>query len=1038
MIGDVTDASTGKAIEGAVVVVRSPALQGEQVGATDASGRYVITLLPPGTYSVHVEATGYKAFDQGNVVIPLAKTIRVNIALAPVAVVAKEVVVTAKQTATVDQGSTTVGVLLEKELLEKIPMGRTFESALIIAPTAIAPRFGAIPAGFGGATGVENTYLVDGINTTSVSHGQIGTTLPPEFLEQLEVKVGGYMPEFGRALGAIINTVVKSGGNEFHGDIFFNYSGSWLRAIAERTNANAIQVRPHVTLATDFGFAVGGPIVKDKLWFFLGFAPAITLTDVNRYLVRRFETNRGTYDPDPADPTNETKFRTQDIARRIWERAARTMRFAAKLTYAPTPDQRIAISYFGDPSNATGPRSTAAAGLNGEPSTFLTELQSGQQNVVVNYFGKFFDKRVQIEASAGYIREITKEIPNNFTAPWMRYQANSILQIPEPGCRQDASMTLATCPVGGDYFTGSLFLQDIISQRGTAGVKISFLLPRNLVKVGADVEWNTYSNRFIYPAGQREFLVPSARRDLNGDGRADAELIRSVQQRGLVLRGPNDEIIPVPQGVTQRSFSRNIGIFLQDSINITDNLTLNAGIRYEIQQLYGSAGPCTLEDDFATACDPDRDYPGVNKLNTVLTLNKNIAPRVGITWDPFKDGRTKVYGSYGIFYESVPLDLGLRALGREDIFARTRRTFADTQLGAITWFGGHPTGIQTDLEPQYIHEFILGVEHEVIPSYRIGLSYLKRNLGSGFEDLSVDDASTYFIGNPGKGPTGASEAARLAANPGALLDSRCRFRDPEAMTGPGCAGDFPELVREYDAYTLYFEKRRTEDQPWQFKFSYTWSLLHGNYPGLFSPDNGQLDPNINTQFDLPRLVANRLGPLPDNRTHQIKFFGSYEFPKKWLGNHSITIGIGLTAESGSPFTPLGADEDYQESEAFALPRGALGETPWIISPDLFFEWGYQITKDVRIAFNAVIFNFANLQEPLRVDQDWTFDPICPLRRNPAVSARSQLDGLTVGEIDRSTGNCVPTDTPVTKNPNFGSPIVRQAPISARLGLKLTF
>ena len=112
-----------------------------------------------------------------------------------------------------------------------------------------------------------------------------------------------------------------------------------------------------------------------------------------------------------------------------------------------------------------------------------------------------------------------------------------------------------------------------------------------------------------------------------------------------------------------------------------------------------------------------------------------------------------------------------------------------------------------------------------------------------------------------------------------------------------------------------------EDQPWQFKLSYTWSLLHGNYPGLFSPDNGQLDPNINTQFDLPRLVVNRLGPLPDDHRHQLKFFGSYQIPRKWTGPHGITIGIGITAESGSPTTPLGADEDYQASEAFILPRG---------------------------------------------------------------------------------------------------------------------
>src|SRR5262249_34731730 len=146
----------------------------------------------------HIEATGYKPYDQSNIVVPLQKAIKVNVAVAPVTLLAKEVVVTAKQTATVDHGSTTTGIVLEKEFLEKVPLGRTYDSAFLLAPgTTIQDA--RVGVGIGGATGVENNFLVDGFNTTNPGFGRLGLTLPPEFVEQLEVKIGGYMPEFGRA-----------------------------------------------------------------------------------------------------------------------------------------------------------------------------------------------------------------------------------------------------------------------------------------------------------------------------------------------------------------------------------------------------------------------------------------------------------------------------------------------------------------------------------------------------------------------------------------------------------------------------------------------------------------------------------------------------------------------------------------------------------------------------------------------------------------------------------------------------------------------
>jgi hypothetical protein len=1065
MIGKITDASTNKPVEGAVVVVKSPALQGEQVATSDGDGRYIITLLPPGVYEIHVEATGFKSFDQGNVTVPLAKTIKVNVALAPVAVAAKEIVVTAKQTATVDQGSTTTGILFEKELLEKIPLGRTYESALLLVPGSVSSNIATVGVGFAGATGVENNFLIDGMNTTNPGFGGLGTQLPPEFMEQMEVKIGGYMPEFGRANGAVINAVLKSGGNEFHGDIFYNYTGSWLQAIGKETFKGAIGRRDTIALRHDFGVALGGPIVKDKLWFFVGFDPDWTLRDVNRFTYRLFQDATNTSHSVPGyrlqagcsqaeidgglcDPVR------QRLARQMFERNTRVLRFAAKLTWAPTPTQRLSLSYFGDPSQISGIRSrgTSVEVINAEPSNFLGTIDFGSQNVIMNYSGKFLDKRVQVEATAGYYREINRSTGSTLDTPWRRFTATGI-QMPELGslCRQDPSMSVATCPVLPEYQFGGTFNQNQIFQRGSLATKVSFFLPRNQIKIGADLEWNTYTDQFYYSGGQREFWQSSGTgaraRDLNGDGIRDTELIRRVEERGFVLRGPMSTILRQQEVVKQRAFSRNFGMFLQDSVNLMDNLTLNAGLRYEVQQLYGTAGPRSEETDFFTGEGTGRI------LNTVLTLNKNVAPRAGLIWDPFRDGRTKVFGQFGVYYESVPLDLGHRALGPLDVFAQSNRDLRDNLFGTAGPFGtrqrflgGTATGIQTDISPQYHYEWSAGVEHEIMPSYRIGLTWMKRIMGNVIEDISADD-SNYFIGNPGKGPTGAQEIARLQRLGGdaqSQLDSRCGFRSFDENTGAPivasikCTGDFPTPVRDYDAWTLYFEKRLTEDQPWQFKFSYTLSWLRGNYPGLFAPDNGQLDPNLSSQFDLISLQENRFGDLPFDRRHNIKLFGSYTVPKKYTGNHGITLGLGLSMESGAPVNTLGAHEIYQASEGFIFPRGETppgfaNRTPWTFSPDIYFEYSYQINKDMRLSFNAVVFNFLNLQETIAVDQDYTFDVVCPLKKGQKIE-----DLRTFDSYDPISGACVPGTGTVTVNPNFGKSILNQFPISARFGLKLTF
>jgi outer membrane receptor protein involved in Fe transport len=1081
IIGKITDVSTGKSIEGAVVVVKSPALQGEQVAATDAGGRYEITLLPPGTYTIHIEATGYKAYDQGNIVLPLQKTIKVNVAVAPVAVVAKEVVVTAKQTATVDQGSTTTGIVLEKEFLEKIPLGRTYDSAFLLAPgTTIQDN--RVGIGIGGATGAENNFLVDGFNTTNPGFGTLGATLPPEFLEQLEVKVGGYMPEFGRAMGGIINTVIQSGGNEFHGQLFFNYGGPWLEAMRDRLSTGSIARRDATAVNTDFGVAIGGPLLKDKLWFFVGIQQAITENAVNRYLQRRFQDpTSGDY---VKDATSTSGFQESTVYRQTFDQNINALRYATKLTWAPSSDHRVSLTYFGNKNDQTGVGGGTGdvSVLNGEPSSFLGTRESDYQNITMNYSGKFLDKRLQLEANAGYARQVNTTIPSIKNGAYSgTYEAiggttgtgsNLRLigpQIPEAVCAQDPTMRLPTCPVGSGYSVGlGLFGANnkAVFERGQLAAKVSLLLPRNLVKIGADVEWNTYQDEFAYGNGAEQIWRFRSVRDLNGDGIKDQELIARYVARGFTTRDPylsNGNLVDLArthdEGVRQRSHENNVGVFIQDSVTILDNLTFNGGFRWEIQQLFGTEGPSTHLDP----TDPTSPL-----INSVLTLNKNVAPRAGIIWDPFKDGRTKVFGSFGVYYESVPLDLGVRSLSNLDIFSLYNRSFDGKYGTYVGQAGGIVTGVVNNINPQYNYEWIAGIEHEIIPSYRVGLTYTKRVIGNIIEDMSVDDGNTYFLGNPGKGAKALPNAAGTGGLPGGVIDqlmkdpqfnaskipSECRLRagydqktlnDKTNLPSMLCTGDFPTPVRDYDAWTVYFEKRKTEDQPWQFKVSYTLSWLKGNYSGLFENDNGQLDPNITSLFDLPSLLINKFGYLPQDHRHIIKLYGSYEIPKKYMGNHGFTVGIGLSAEAGGPLNAQGLHEVYRTPEVNIFPRGYIpdangnpteGRLPWLLSPDLFLEYSYQITKTVKLSFNAVIFNFLNLQEALFKDQRYTLDPVCPITGDISKMNISQLK-LATG-FDPVTGACTPGSGTVHQNPDYLKATLKQLPTSARFGLRLTF
>src|SRR5512133_797284 len=209
-----------------------------------------------------------------------------------------------------------------------------------------------------GASGAENNYVVDGMNATNVEFGTQGKKIPMEFIQEFQVKTGGYEAEYGKALGGIINVITKSGGNDFAGDVFAYSEGGFLKTGNKHQNeGNLSQPLLLENKTLELGFDVGGPIIKDRLWYFVAFD-------------RR--TNKQTNLIRSADPTVDGLKAPTDSTRDL---------FALKLTWHPTEGQSFIASVVGDPEKITG----AVVAPKGTQGTWDGERKIGGTDFSLRY-----------------------------------------------------------------------------------------------------------------------------------------------------------------------------------------------------------------------------------------------------------------------------------------------------------------------------------------------------------------------------------------------------------------------------------------------------------------------------------------------------------------------------------------------------------------------------------------------------------------------------------------------------------------------------
>ena len=214
--------------------------------------------------------------------------------------------------------------------------GRTYDAVLTLAPGA-ATEAGTGGVSFSGATGPENNFLIDGVNTTDPAFGLLGTQLTLEFIGETEIITGGYNAEYGRATGGVVNVITKSGSNNFHGDVWFYATPFQLDPHARRPLGRSHRVAARKTkYGFDFGFDLGGPIVKDKIWFYVGFQPTFT-TDAVRPLHPRALGDEPAGDADDGHATRATSTRTS-AARRASTRRSATRRACSRRATSRTLD----------------------------------------------------------------------------------------------------------------------------------------------------------------------------------------------------------------------------------------------------------------------------------------------------------------------------------------------------------------------------------------------------------------------------------------------------------------------------------------------------------------------------------------------------------------------------------------------------------------------------------------------------------------------------------------------------------------------------
>lgn len=925
-------ATDGRPLAGATVTIAGD--QGTAVLVSDADGRFLAPYVAPGPCTVRAELDGYRPAERRELEVGLGERLAVELTLAPG--VFSDTVDVVGATPVLDLSSPAVGLSLSTETLARVPVGRSLADTLYLAPgVSSGGGVGRSNPSVSGASGLENQYVVDGVNITNTRYGALGTYSSEygslgngvnfDFVDEVRVATGGASAELQDSTGGVISVVTRSGSNQVHGSVFGYATPAGLegeRRSPELVNGAADTVSESVR---ELGFTLGGPLRRDRLFYFVAAGQrdlTTTLRAPEGFPLRRL----GEVDRD---------------------RNVRS--YAAKLTALPSTDHRLELTAFGDPSHADrGPQ--AASALLAETTGGFSELDYGGHNQGLSYQGVLGTSWL-VEASAAHAASRFSEQ----------------VAVDEWQVTDETVTPVATSGGKGRY------------ESSNDGDSTQLHASSTHFLGDHELHWGVAAERTAADPVRAEtgppIVLADGQRTASG---AEVDILADPAY-GSIYRVTRAELTG-----RRSSTGRYRSAFVQDRWAVGGNLTLEAGVRWERQQLAGSKASFTFGDEWA--------------------------PRLGLVWDPLGNGRSKLSASWGETYARIPNALAVTLLG---VSGRVRRAdYFDPDLSQPIPDGVEAGGTTTHLvlsasEPAQIdptarvtsmQQYTLGWEWVAARDLTLGVRYLHRDLTRVLEDVTTASLWLTFVGT--------DSVEYMVTNP----------RDGYPATVDGI-GRFVDPVHRYDAVELTADKRFGDR--WSLLASYRWSRLEGNYEGFYRSETDQSSASITGIFDFPpddptyagiggpdygfrgdiRYLA-RTGVLPNDRPHQLKGFASYRF------DFGLGVGAALQAVSGRPLTPMAVNPVYgRAGEIPEAPRGAGITTEDGFRRRTDFEWSLDLHLDYELPVGG-----GNLVL--------------------VVDVFNLLDGSAVTEYDQNTER----DFGVL-NPDYGRRTAYQSPRQVRLGLR---
>ncbi|HJW10019.1 MAG TPA: TonB-dependent receptor [Holophagaceae bacterium] len=845
--GSISGTVTGP--EGAPVAGATVSLSSAQVTrtvVTGADGGFRVGLLNPGSWQIRIVKEGLQTATQA-VTVSTNENRNVNFKLATEN---QTVVITASS---VDVTSTQTGLSLSQEKMAALPKGRDFTDLALFTPGVVDGSGGGPGFGFGsltkspsisGASSAENSFIVDGLQSTDFRYGGQGSSLKTDFVDQVEIQTGGYKPEYS-ALGGVFNAILKSGSNDFKGSAWVTWDPIGIHATA-KDNLYFTAAKPDARY--DVGAEMGGAIVKDKLFYWFGL-------DANISESPGSEPNN-----DPGLLSDKAK--TQEL------------NFVGKLNWFLAQDQQLTVSLSYNPSTNKQDLLYPNTGT----ANFGSEFKHTQTGVSLNYDWNI-TQSLFLSLKAGYnqIKDLTT--PKDISTPVVDYAwyssglNNGYYNATYPGNAGVGPGGIANPSLldsGLPYTRGGFGLITQNEQNGTSKqfrADLSWFIGSHNLKFGASYLANDYLRRF--DAGN--FFTISG----------DASYLNNIIQSS--------------DSTVKATF---MAYYAQDTWEIGSGFRAFYGLRFETQEQKDAQGHTFLKfDNF-------KDY---------------AQPRLGFTWDLNNDGKAKLSGSYGVYFEAIPQRLATRVFGNEvlksyyffdpkfqydpnaanhygNVVGGLGDANSDFTLDFGTPFSYDPIAENTKL-PQR-QEYTLGFDYTLPNGIVAGIHGKHRVLKNVIEDSVITDA----LGNPADPGVpydqfGDTAGQAILWNPGNYAAWTSRNIDVQpnqrfAVNGTG----FDKAGNTYNSVDLTLSGK-SDHATWDF--SYTWSRLEGNYEGVVSSSNGQPDGNITASFDYFPYVG--YGLLPLDRTHVVKFFGSYRWD---FGKNALNAGYNWTFQSGTPISLL--------------------------------------------------------------------------------------------------------------------------------------